>query len=67
MIHKDIDYKEEHENIRKQLWMNVYVSYVGAANSMNKDGAAVWADIALQRFDERFKAPQEREQKQNGA
>lgn len=54
---KDIDYKEEHQNIRKKLWIDVYVAYVGAANAINKDGASQWADIALKRFDERFEEP----------
>ena len=50
------DYIEQHQAIRKQLWVNVYVSYVGAANATNPDGASKWADIALVRFDERFSA-----------
>lgn len=58
---KDIDYKEEHQNIRKKLWMDVYVAYVGAANATMKDGAASWADVALARFDERFKEPVEKQ------
>ncbi len=58
MTNKDIDYKEEHQNIRKKLWMDVYVAYVGAANSTYKEGAANWADTALEKFDARFKEPQ---------
>lgn len=46
---------KDHEQIRKQLWCDVYVAYVGAGNSTNSDGAHRWADIALERFDERFK------------
>ena len=57
MKSKDIDYKEEHKNLRKQIWIDVYVAYVGAANATNPDGASTWADIALQRFDERFDEP----------
>ena len=67
MTNKDIDYKEEHQNIRKNLWINVYIAYVGAANAIKEDGATKWCDIALKRFDERFKEPHEREQKQNEA
>ena len=51
------DYKHEHKDIRKKLWIDVYVAYVGAANAIKPDGAKEWADIALQRFDERFKTP----------
>ena len=48
---------KSHEDHRKQLWCDVYVAYVNAANATNNDGAAKWADIALKRFDERFKEP----------
>lgn len=54
-MHKDITAQEAHENIRKKLWSDVYVSYVSADNSINSNGAYRWADIALERFDERFK------------
>lgn len=46
---------KEHQSIRKKLWCDVYVAYVAAPNSTYSDGAYKWADIALQRFDERFK------------
>lgn len=51
---KDLTQEERHDNFRKELWCNVYVAYVSAANATNKDGASNWADIALKRFDERF-------------
>lgn len=54
---KDIDYKEVHMKLRKKLWINVYVAYVGSSNSAKSDGAKDWADIALKRFDERFDKP----------
>jgi len=57
MNHKEITQSEHHENIRKKLWSDVYVAYVAASNSINSDGAYVWADIALKRFDERFNEP----------
>ena len=41
--------------IRMKLWCDVYIAYVGAANATKDDGAYRWADIALKRFDERFK------------
>ena len=59
MNHKDITQSEEHENIRKKLWNDVYVAYVAAPNSVKDDGAYVWADIALKRFDERFNTPKQ--------
>jgi len=59
MNHKDITQSEEHENIRKKLWIDIYVAYVAAPNSINDDGAYVWADIALKRFDERFTEPKQ--------
>lgn len=45
---------KETENTRKQFWIDVYLAYVGAENSIDTDGGAKWADIALERFDERF-------------
>ena len=47
----------DHEQQRKQLWCEVYVAYVSADNSTSSDGAKLWADTALRRFDERFPAP----------
>jgi len=40
--------------IKRKLWCDVYIAYVGAMNAINEDGAANWADIAVKRFDERF-------------
>lgn len=54
MIDKDLTKEEQHENFRKKLWSEVYVAYVSADNAIRSDGAYVWADIALKRFDERF-------------
>ena len=51
---KDLTEQERNELLRKQLWIDVYVAYVSAAKSIYKDGAYVWADIALRRFDETF-------------
>ena len=55
MNEKGITQKEQHANYKKELWCNVYVAYVSAANAVDSDGASNWADIALKRFDERFK------------
>ena len=46
---------KELESTRMKLWLDVYIAYVSATNATNNDGAYVWADIALKRFDERFK------------
>lgn len=59
MDNKEITQSEIHENIRKKLWCDVYVAYVGASNSTNNDGAYKWADIALERFDEKFNKPKQ--------
>lgn len=45
----------EHEDIRKEIWVKVYVAYVSASNSISVNGAAKWADQALKEFDSRFK------------
>jgi lysozyme family protein len=51
---KDLTKEERHEILRKEFWSKIYVAYVSSDNSINNDGAFKWADIALQRFDERF-------------
>lgn len=51
--------EKDHEAQRKKLWCDVYVAYVGAANSTNPSGAKEWADIALKAFDAKFPKPQE--------
>ncbi len=51
-----IQLDKDHEVVRKQLWSEVYVAYVSAANATNPNGAARWADIALEEFDKRFRA-----------
>jgi hypothetical protein len=50
-----MNYDKDTEQQRKSLWCQVYVAYVSAANATKEDGAKTWADIALERFDERFK------------
>lgn len=61
-MEKDLTQIEIHANFRKELWCRVYVGYVSAANATNKNGAYQWADIALNRFDERFKLSNEHKQ-----
>ena len=58
MENKETTHLEQHLNFRKKLWCDVYVAYVGASNSTNNDAAFKWADIALERFDERFIRPE---------
>lgn len=43
---------KEYNLQREKFWCDVYVAYVNASNST--EFAKKWADIALQRFDERF-------------
>ena len=45
---------KELESTRMKLWCDVYVAYVSAANATKSDGAYIWADIALKRFDQTF-------------
>ncbi|WP_395652648.1 hypothetical protein [Brevundimonas sp.] len=48
-------YSDEDLELRKRLWVDVYIAYVSTPNSYNRDGGHVWADKALERFDEQFK------------
>lgn len=50
---------KELESQRMKLWCDVFIAYVGAANSVNKEGAKNWADYAIKTFDERFKEEEE--------
>jgi hypothetical protein len=50
-----------HKRQRKQLWLEVYLAYVAAPNSTNKDAAAIWADTAVAAFDKSFAKPKETE------
>jgi hypothetical protein len=51
---KDISTEDFHESLRKKFWCDIYLAYVGAANSTHKEGACIWADFALNKFDEKF-------------
>jgi len=53
------DYKEEHELVRKELWMRIACAYVNSSNSTSKEYASKWADQVLKDFDERFNKPNE--------
>lgn len=46
---------KDYDQQRMKLWCEVYVAYVASANSTCSDGAKAWADVALKRFDDRFK------------
>ena len=48
-------YSDYNLELRKRLWIDVYIAYVSTPNSYNRDGGYVWADKALERFDEQFK------------
>lgn len=54
---KTKDYKEEHELVRKELWIKIAYAYVNSSNSTSKEYASKWADQVLEDFDERFKKP----------
>jgi len=49
-----MNYKTDHQTIRKQLWADIAVAYVSASNSTDVRGAENWADRILEAFDERF-------------
>ena len=51
----------DHNELRKQLWCDVYVAYVSASNSTSSSGAKNLADQALKCFDERFSDEASRE------
>jgi hypothetical protein len=50
---------KDHEEIRKELWCNVWVAVAGASNSTKSELVSLWADRALRDFDERFPAQKE--------
>ena len=42
------------EQLKKELWVKVYVAYVESSNSTISTGAAKWADVAVDEFVKRF-------------
>ena len=54
---------KELESTRIKLWCDVYVAYVSAANATKSDGAYIWADIALKRFDQTFEEKEKPKEK----
>jgi hypothetical protein len=52
---------KDHEEIRKELWCNVWVAVAGASNSTRSDIVTTWADRALKDFDERFPRQNDKE------
>jgi hypothetical protein len=46
---------EEHNQMRKTLWMQVAIATAGSANCVNTTTAARYADQVLSDFDTRFK------------
>ncbi len=53
--------QRNHEDLRKELWIEIAVAVASADNSTNKASCAAWADYVLNDFDERFK----KEEKKN--
>lgn len=41
------------QELKRNLWCNVYVAYVGSSSSV-RNNAEVWADKAVKEFEERF-------------
>lgn len=54
---------KELESTRMKLWCDVYIAYVSAANATKNDGAYIWADIALKRFDQTFEEKEKPKEK----
>lgn len=50
--------KEQHELVRKKLWMKAACAYVNSSNSTDRNQAAAWADTVLYEFDNRFPSPE---------
>lgn len=54
---KDKDYQEEHENIRKNLWIQAWVLTANSDNCIKLNTPTIYADTALSEFDKRFDKP----------
>lgn len=48
---------EQHEAHRQNLWGAVAAAVAGAFNCHDKYVPAIWADVVLAAFDQRFPAP----------
>jgi hypothetical protein len=53
------DFVLQHEETRKHLWCNAWVSTANANDCKSTDVATRWADAALRDFDKRFPEPTE--------
>jgi hypothetical protein len=58
-MNKDTNKKEEHETLRKNLWVQICVAYTASSNSTSKEGGPNWANKALEEFDKVFKREEE--------
>ena len=45
---------KELESVRMKLWCDTFVAYLSTSNSIFPSSASVWADKAIEDFDERF-------------
>lgn len=52
-----MDPRLEHENYRKQLWIDAFCATANANDCKSTKTAVNYADSALTAFDTRFKAP----------
>lgn len=48
------DYSNEHELMRRKLWMQAWTYVAGASNCNEKTIPGKWADRALLEFDAKF-------------
>ena len=51
------DFVFQHEEVRKKLWCDAWVSTANANDWKSTDSATRWADAALEEFDARFPPP----------
>ena len=51
------DFVFQHEEVRKKLWCDAWVSTANANDCKSTDSATRWADAALEEFDARFPPP----------
>ena len=55
-----------HEENRQNLWRNVWLAVAGSTSCLDKTVPTLWADQALNDYDERFKKPEVYEETQCG-
>ena len=52
---RSVDYRQEHELLRRELWSRAWTYTASANDCKSTKTATVYADAALEAFDNRFK------------